>query len=368
MNLVEQYLEYPEPSKTEHLWRYTPWKKVHPLGEFSKIPKDVIFVKANLTYLDGTLPEKISLEETKEDPLNKPFEPEVSASFIRAICKGSCYKLIIPENTKIDQPLLLELNVSGYVSAFHLVLENNSNSDVELITSIQGDTEWFGFLREGSIQHNSHFSELLVNQLNKNSVFLRAENFILKENSKMNSATLSVGGSNCKSDVRALIQGRGVDYNQKIAIHGKNKRNDDIHLRIIHECGNSNSRVIAHTICDDSSRNTTTGKLIINDDAQNTDAGQKFLNLLVSENAKANSIPELEVLANEVLASHGASSAPISEEQLFYLKSRGLNEKQAKSLIIEGFLMSTFVGFPSKKLIEWAQARLLVHLDCGLVV
>ena len=367
LDVAGKYLEHNEPSNSEHLWRYTPWKKIHPLGSHSKIPQDVIFPKAKLSLLDGTKPEQIKLEKFKLDGEISENDPEISASFIRALCGGNYYKISIPKNMTLEQPLFLELNVSGYVSAFHLVLENHSNSKLELITSIQGDAEWFGLLREGNLKSNSNFSDLLINQMSVESSLLRAENFTLDRDVEMHSATLSLGGSKCKSDIRALIQGKGVNYNQKIAIHGVEKRSDDTHLRIIHESGNSNSRVIAHTICDDSSKNTTTGKLIINEGAQNTDAGQKFLNLLLSESARANSIPELEVLANDVLAAHGASSAPIDDNQLFYLRSRGLNLDESKALIVEGFLMSIFDDFPSKKLIEWAQARLLVHLECRLV-
>ena len=368
LDVVAQYLESSEPSNSEHLWRYTPWKRVHPLGSFSNIPDSVISPKAKLSYLDGTEVKNVYLKKSELNLSTNKNDPEISASFIRALCGGVCHKLVIPKNTIIEQPLFLDLNVSGYVSAFHLIIENMSNSKFELITSIHGDAEWFGLLREGKLDTNTNFSDLLVNQMSVSSTLLRAENFILQNNAEMNSATLSLGGSNCKSDLRALIQGKGVNYNQRIAMHGIEKRNDDIHLRIIHEASNSNSRVIAHTICDDSSKNTTTGKLIINESAQNTDAGQKFLNLLLSDSAKANSIPELEVLANEVLAAHGASSAPIDENQLFYLRSRGLSLEESKAIIVEGFLMSTFFDFPSKKLIEWAQTRLLVHLDCRLVV
>ena len=367
LDVAGLYLEHSEPSNSEHLWRYTPWKKIHPLGVHSKIPQDVIFPKAKLSFLDGTKPENISLEKSQLKEGFSKNDPELSASFIRALCDGNYYKISIPKNMVLDQPLFLELTVSGYVSAFHLVIENLSNSKLELITSIQGDAEWFGLLREGNLNHNSNFSDLLVNQMSVESSLLRAENFTLDDDAEMNSATLSLGGLKCKSDLRAFIQGKGVNYTQKVAIHGVEKRSDDVHLRIIHDSGNSNSRVIAHTICDDSSKNTTTGKLIINEGAQNTDAGQKFLNLLLSEGARANSIPELEVLANDVLASHGASSAPINNDHLFYLRSRGLNLEEAKALIIEGFLMSVFDDFPSKKLIEWAQARLLVHLECRLV-
>ena len=367
MNLTDQYLEFSEPNTAEHLWRYTPWRKIHPLGDVSKMPSEVILANAKLTFLDGTIPENIFFEECKFDRTPSKFEPDVSAAFVRAICNGVYHKLNIPKDIVLEQPLLLEITASGYVSAFHLVIESHPNSKFELITSLQGDTEWFGFLREGDLKNNANLSELFINQLNLNSTFLRSENFVLNTDAVMHSGTLSLGGLQSKSDIRALIKGNGVDYSQKIAMHGIEERNDDIHLRIHHTVGKSKSRVIAHTICDGSSKNTTTGKLIIEKSAQNTDAGQKFLNLLLSDKAKANSIPELEVLANDVLASHGASSAPINNNQLFYLKSRGLNIEEAKAMIIEGFLISTFDNFPSKKLIEWAQARLLVHLDCRLV-
>ena len=235
LDVVTQYLESSEPSNSEHLWRYTPWKRIHPLGSFSKMPDSVIFPKAKLSYLDGTEVNKVYLEKLESNFDVTQNDPDVSASFIRALCGGVYHKLVIPKNMTLDQPLFLDLNVSGYVSAFHLIIENMSNSKIELITSIQGDAEWFGLLREGKLDSNSNFSDLIVNQMSVSSTFLRAENFILQNNVEMNSATLSMGGSNCKSDLRALIQGKGVNYNQRIAMHGIEKRNDDIHLRIIHE-------------------------------------------------------------------------------------------------------------------------------------
>ena len=348
MELVDQYLGLPKPSKADHLWRYTPWLKIHPLGDFSKIPENVVTPEIKLTYLDGSIPKNISLEYCNLDTQHRELEPDISAAFIRAICARSCVKINFKKDTRFEQPLLLEIITSNSVSALNLVIENNSKNKIELITSIKGDADWFGLLREGDLTSNSNFTEILLNQLSNKSKFLRADNYNLKRDALFHSATLSLGGLSCKSDIRAIIQGQGVDYNQKVAMHGKEKRNDDIHLRIIHESRNSNSRVIAHTICDGSSKNTITGKLIVNKDAQNTDAGQKFLNLLLSEDSKVNSIPELEVLANEVLAAHGASSAPINSEQLFYLRSRGLSLDEAKAMIVEGFLMSTFENFPSK--------------------
>ena len=164
------------------------------------------------------------------------------------------------------------------------------------------------------------------------------------------------------------LSGTGSELSLHIATHGKHKRHDDHHVRIRHISGNNQSRVEMHAACDDSSRSIGTGRLIIEEGAGGTDAGQVFRNLLLSKRAKADAIPELEVLADDVAAAHGAASAPLDSDHMFYLESRGLNEQEAKDIILEGFLLSAFSGFASKRLVEWAQSRLVVHLDCGLVV
>ena len=84
----------------------------------------------------------------------------------------------------------------------------------------------------------------------------------------------------------------------------------------------------------------------------------------MSEKARAEAIPELEVLADDVKAAHGAASAPVDPEQIHYLASRGLNFDEASSLIIEGFLMDAFNQVKNKDIIEALRTRLLVHLEC----
>ena len=80
------------------------------------------------------------------------------------------------------------------------------------------------------------------------------------------------------------------------------------------------------------------GKIRMEKNSKNSDGYQKQDTLLLSEEAIANSIPELEILENEVKCSHGVTISRINEDNLFYLKSRGLNEEQAKKEIIKGFL------------------------------
>jgi Fe-S cluster assembly protein SufD len=81
-------------------------------------------------------------------------------------------------------------------------------------------------------------------------------------------------------------------------------------------------------------------------EAGGSEAYQENRNLLLSEDARAESIPELEILTDDVRCSHGATMAPLDEEQLFYIKSRGLPHSQATRLIVYGFLDQTLQRLP----------------------
>tara|TARA_B110000914_G_scaffold80153_1_gene70480 strand:- start:58 stop:432 length:375 start_codon:yes stop_codon:yes gene_type:complete len=119
-----------------------------------------------------------------------------------------------------------------------------------------------------------------------------------------------------------------------------------------------------HASCDGSSHSVGTGLLSICEGANGSDAGQVFRNLLLSEKARAEAIPELEVLADDVKAAHGAASAPIDINQLHYLESRGLSFSEASSLIVEGFLMDAFRDVKNQEVLAALRTRLLVHLEC----
>jgi Fe-S cluster assembly scaffold protein SufB len=92
-----------------------------------------------------------------------------------------------------------------------------------------------------------------------------------------------------------------------------------------------------------------------------------FRNLLLSQSARAEAIPELEVMANEVAAAHGAASSPLDPMQMHYLMSRGLSKEEATAMLVEGFLVDSFVEVRSDSIREAMQTRLTVHLECKLI-
>lgn len=106
----------------------------------------------------------------------------------------------------------------------------------------------------------------------------------------------------------------------------------------------------------DQARTIFSGLIKVDPNAVGTDAYQKVRNLMLSDEAEANSMPGLEILADDVRCTHGATSGQISEEELFYLMSRGLPEKTAKKLVVQGFLAEVLKRLPNRDVADHLQS------------
>lgn len=112
----------------------------------------------------------------------------------------------------------------------------------------------------------------------------------------------------------------------------------DQHTRQIHTSGHSASDLLYKNVVDENATAIFAGNIFVGPGAHNTDAYQSNRNMLLSEKATVHSLPGLEILADKVRCSHGSASAPMDEEQLFYLLSRGIPRHEAQLLVADGFL------------------------------
>ena len=343
---MTSYLDATVPNRSEHLWRYTPWSRVHP-GRVDSVPD-----------VDSAVIKSEDFELT-----NKTFEPlatsDIARIFLNEILHTTTVVACDNNNGHIH------IHAGGHSVAAHLHFACNSASNI--VIHLHGEADWFGLALTGDIHANAQLSVGIINELSTDSVMVRVDDWSLHRDARFELATLSMGGHRNKSDIRSTLKGSNASLKQFIAVHGHGTRHDDHHIEIHHQQAHTNSHLLLNAACDDRSHSIGTGALTIDDVAQHTDAGQVFRNLLLSPSSRAEAIPELEVLANEVAAAHGAASAPINEEQLHYLMSRGLSKNEATSMIVEGFLVDSFTGLDSDLVREAMQTRLTVHLECQLI-
>lgn len=119
----------------------------------------------------------------------------------------------------------------------------------------------------------------------------------------------------------------------------------DQHTHQIHAVGRSTSNLLYKNVVDERATATFAGNIRVEPGAHHTDAYQANRNMLLSEKATVNSLPGLEILADHVRCSHGSASAPMDEEQLFYLLSRGIPRHEAQVLVADGFLADAAAKF-----------------------
>ena len=106
----------------------------------------------------------------------------------------------------------------------------------------------------------------------------------------------------------------------------------------LHEQPHTTSDLLYKNALYDQARTIFAGLIMVGDDAHFTDAYQTCRNLLLSDECEANAMPGLEINADQVKCSHGSTSGPITDEELFYLKARGINDKMARQLVTFGFV------------------------------
>jgi Fe-S cluster assembly protein SufD len=154
------------------------------------------------------------------------------------------------------------------------------------------------------------------------------------------------GGQRVKVEMMTDLQGEGARSRMiGVALGGGDERFDH-HTGHRHLAGRTWSDIDFKSVAADRARCSYTGLIRIEETARGSEAYQVNRNLLLSGNSHADAIPKLEILNEEVSCSHGATVAPVDQDQMFYLQSRGMSPGEALRLVVRGFLEKTLQGIP----------------------
>nr|WP_255429091.1 Fe-S cluster assembly protein SufD [Saccharibacter sp. 17.LH.SD] len=162
------------------------------------------------------------------------------------------------------------------------------------------------------------------------------------ERGNYNSFTLNQGSVLARHEVVTTLQEKHAHTNVNGVQLLDGARLNDLTSMIHHAAPECTSRQTVRTVLSDSAQGVFQGKILVDQIAQKTDGYQMNQALLLSEKAQMNSKPELEIYADDVKCSHGATVGALDEEQLFYLQSRGVPGDQARDILVRAFLREAF--------------------------
>ncbi|TAK25997.1 MAG: Fe-S cluster assembly protein SufD [Chloroflexota bacterium] len=172
------------------------------------------------------------------------------------------------------------------------------------------------------------------------------ERFFGKRDSSINILQVALGSRFTKAYVHAHLDEPGVNAELLGLVFAGGNQHIDHGTLQDHIVGQTLSDLLFKVALTDDARSVYSGLIAIHPNAQRSDAYQNNRNLLLSDTARADSIPMLEILANDVRCTHGSTTSSVDEEEVFYLQSRGLPRVQAERLIVDGFFASVLERIP----------------------
>jgi Fe-S cluster assembly protein SufD len=180
--------------------------------------------------------------------------------------------------------------------------------------------------------------------------------------------TLSVGDGLTRSDAIVTLGGTNAEAHLNgLYLVGEGGHVDN-HTTLVHACENGSSREVYKGVLDDDARAVFHGRIVVEKDAQETDSYQTNNNLLLSDKSRVNTKPQLEIYADQVKCSHGATIGQMDDDSVFYLRSRGIDRKAAEGMLIYAFASEVLDGIKVDALREQLADRLFEWLPEGDVV
>ena len=166
----------------------------------------------------------------------------------------------------------------------------------------------------------------------------------LREGSAYRGFVLATGSRLKRLDIRLRHLGPGADAALDAVYLARNSQLVDLHTTVEHDAPHCSTREVCRGIVDDEARGVFNGRILIKPGAQKTSAELSNRNLLLSDRAEVDTKPELEIYADDVKCSHGATVSRIDEKNLYYLQSRGIARQEAEVLLAFGFVNALFSG------------------------
>lgn len=258
----------------------------------------------------------------------------------------------VPKGAKITAPIHL-LRVGSSTEAWsygRLLLVADEDSDVTLVDEyFSANDEVAGRSNNvveliGLSGSNIHYFALQRNNLNSLSYY--TQRTALHDSARTTMVFATLGSRQHKADVGTILQGRGTESLQYGLVFGSGKQQFDHHTVHINRGANGYSNLDFKVVLKDNSHSAYTGLIRVDKNVQNCEAYQSNRNLLLNSGARAESIPELEILCDEVVCTHGATVGPIDEMQLFYLMNRGIPKNEALKILVRAFVEPTLALMP----------------------
>ena len=296
--------------------------------------------KTGITELGKALSEKgdIVKDYLKNEKRNSNAFTLMNNSFF-----NDGFVLIVPDNKILEKPIQVIFytgNENENVFAFPnnlFVIGENAQARVIIRFAGGGETYFMNVHNEYHIAESAVFDIYKIQNEKRNSYHIDNSEIVQEKGSIFTHISFDFGSVLTRNDLRADLIGENIETNLYGLYLTNDNRHVDNHTYVDHSAPNCESNELYKGILDDKSTGVFSGKILVKKDSQKTNAYQSNKNILLSEEARIDTKPQLEIYADDVKCSHGATVGSLDKEAYFYIRSRGIPAAEAQSMLIKAF-------------------------------
>jgi Fe-S cluster assembly protein SufD len=304
----------------------------------------VVFVNGRYNAAQSSLPAEQGIHVSHEATLAN--QRASYNHFFQAYADAACtdvVNVLVEKTARISKPVhFIHVVKNGQVlSQPRINLIAMQGAEVKCIESFVGTESAKSFTNRTldiEVQENASVLWDKIQLENDAQFLMNEENVRIAGNGRFTINTLTIDGGWVRNALNISLDGQNIEANLNGFYMPRRKQFVDNHTKVDHRLPHCNSNELYKGVLNDQSTGVFNGKVYVHIDAQKTNAFQSCANILLSDDAQMNTKPELEIYADDVKCSHGTTTGQLDEEALFYLKSRGLGEDNARRLLTSAFI------------------------------
>jgi Fe-S cluster assembly protein SufD len=355
------------PSTREEIWRYIDLDfdvrldSAPTAPDATGAPDDIVegWAGTVVSIVDGfvTTP-GVTLTSTAPEPPVSPRDTDLFATAHAALTPGAASI----DGRLLGEPVLVDVQATSGASTFPGVhLDVPEGSDASVVIRMRSTTEEGSVvvpLITGRVGANARLSLTIVQDWNYATKSLGRCIVGLERDAGLVLSEVGLGASLGRLHLDVDFEGDGSHAAIYGAYFGEERQTLDYRYFMNHIGTNTRCDMFLKGAVEDEALSVFTGLIRIEETGQKTESFQTNRNLILSDGASAQSVPNLEILANDVKCGHGSSVGPLDQEQRYYLMSRGLTPERADRLQVHGFFEEVIAQIPDEDVAGWARDRI----------
>ena len=305
----------------------------------------IIFINGRIEKIEFGYEDKNQIEIYDDIKFEDNFSVKNSLVNLNNAFSNKYYKILVKKGYSIKKPLIIyhltNEKMKSKIINLRLNFELEENSSLKLIDFFNDitDKNFMNIFYNFKLKNDSILKNYKIDKSLNQNLKYSFNNIDQEKNSISETFIFSAGSNYFKNEINCNL---GGEYSSAF-INGifslKNNQQHEIRSTVNHLVENTKSFQLIKSVLGKNSKAAYQGRIHVDSKAQKTDGYQLSKAILLDETSEFNAKPELEIYADDVKCSHGSASGSLNEDSIFYLMSRGLNYKQSKELLINGFML-----------------------------